>query len=104
MPIAFERRTSADSISPCSRKISAIRFTVAMNQVTSPALAFAIKPQTVLVAMASPEEPFGLPNLGLLVGCPRVGFDDLGGEQGFEPGPRQPGNGWGDRCIDVHRR
>jgi hypothetical protein len=43
MPIAFERRTSADSISPCSRKISAIRFTVAMNKVTSPALAFAIK-------------------------------------------------------------
>jgi hypothetical protein len=43
MPIAFERRTSADSISPCSRKICAIRFAVAMNHVTSPALAFAIK-------------------------------------------------------------
>jgi hypothetical protein len=43
MPIALERRTSADSMSPCSRKISAIRFTVAMNQVTSPALAFAIR-------------------------------------------------------------
>jgi len=62
------------------------------------------EPQTVLIGMASPDEPFGLPDLGLLLGAPRVGVDDLGGEQGFEPRPRQPGNGWGDRCIDVHRR
>ena len=39
MPMALERRTSAVSRSPCSRRISAIRLMVAMNQMTSPALA-----------------------------------------------------------------
>ena len=40
--MALERRTSAESRSPCSRRMSAIRLMVAMNQMTSPALALAI--------------------------------------------------------------
>ena len=61
-----------------------------MNQMTSPALALAISSFSRPVRCGRPHEAFGLPDLGLFLRRLRIGFDDLGGEQGFEPAPRQP--------------
>ena len=42
MPMALERRTSIGSVSPCRARMSAIRSTVALSQMASPAVARAM--------------------------------------------------------------
>ena len=57
--MALERRTSTVSVSPCRARISAIRSTVALNQIASPAAARAmISFKPCSDAAAQPHEPF----------------------------------------------
>jgi hypothetical protein len=49
-----------------------------MNKITPPALALGDQQlQPGLVDPAGPDEAFHLPDLGLLLGGVRIGFDDL---------------------------
>src|SRR5215212_9005772 len=102
--MALERRTSAESKSPRSRKISASRFTVAMNQITSPALARAINslsPDCSVLRERTNRSASQI--LACSSAAFRVGLDDLGRQQQLAPIPRQSDDRLSHRSIDLLR-